>query len=529
MKCNMKIVKNIKNLLSVRFALLCCLVSTAGLAQAESKVYIDDFSIQSGEIKTITLNLDTDLDGLKSLEGVISMPKGLEVQNQGTEKNKRWIKYDNSRVSMAVAQMNPSSGQMNITGFGALISGGKGSVATIVVKATDDLADGSKITLSGFKGSDKDGKEVEIASKNATVSVAAAEAKMVVTITPSSLCLLPGGEAVLEVQLENNVDLTAMQATVEVSGGLTLNGVIVPNTDRMDGAFLANPKTMTCYFMDGIIEAGKGTILTVPVKAGDDFACGTIKLTNIVGSTSRAQAIYPDNAEVKIDLGDGIIVISKDGADTNVSVDETKGTPQPGIIADGLVAKSFSYSRTLAAGQAFTICLPYAPPTTGIKYYELTGVEGETLSFTEVASPAAATPYLAVADAATDITPADIANVTLTQAVTGSSADGYTLKGTMTGLSNAEGVTAGAYILQAGDVWKKVTADNTDAYIPPFRAYIVGGTASRLGSVIDGTTGISVLRTVDLDGTENYFDLSGRRVAGSAKGIVIVNGKKILK
>lgn len=526
----MSIVKNIKNLLSVRLALLCCLVGTAGLAQAENKAYINDFSIQSGETKTIILNLDTDLDGLMSLEGYIVMPTGLEVQNQGTEKNKKWIKYDNSRVSAAVAQMNPLTGQMNITGFGSLISSGTGSVATIVVKATEELADGSQITLSNFKGTDKDGKVVEVSSANATVSVVATEVKIALSIAPSSLCLLPGGEAVLQVQLENSVDLTGMQATVEVSEGLVLNGNIEPNEERMDGSFMANPKTMTFYFLNGIIEAGNGTILTVPVKAGDGFTGGSIKLTQIVGTTSSSKAYYPENAEVKVDLGDGIIVISKDGANTNVSVDETKGTPKAGIIADGLVAKSFNYQRTLPAGQACTVCLPYAPPTTGVKYYELASVEGNILTFTEVASPAAATPYVAVADAATDITPADIANVTLTQTVTGSAAGGYTLKGTLTGLTNAEGVAAGAYILQAGNVWKKVSSANTEAYIPPFRAYIVGGTAARLGTAFGETTAIESLRTVDLNGTVNYYDLSGRRISSPAtKGVYIVNGKKILK
>ena len=79
-------------------------------------------------------------------------------------------------------------------------------------------------------------------------------------------------------------------------------------------------------------------------------------------------------------------------------------------------------------------------------------------------------------------------------------------------------------------MWKKVTTANTDAYIPPFRGYIVGGSAARLGTALGETTAIESLRTVDLDGTEHWYDLGGRSIAAPARrGIYIVNGKKIIK
>lgn len=522
----MSIVKNIKNLLSVRLALLCCLVGTAGPGLAENKVYIENFSIQPGEQKTIAVCLESDVE-LRSLTGTILMPAGLVVQNQSTEEGTyNWITPDANRASGAKTVYNDDNGYVKISSVGTTISTGKGTLAYIVVKATDALADGSQITLSGFTAKDKDKNSLDLATANATVTTGSTPQ---LSFSPATLSLLPGATGLVEVQLENSMALTGCQANIAISKGLSLGGLPVKSA-RLNGDLSANIATMSIVFV-GTIAAGSGTVMTIPVKADEDFTGGTITLSDIVVSTASSKAYKPQNIVLQVTVDDGVIIITKEGSDTNVSVDETKGTPKAGIIADGLVAKSFSYQRTLAAGQAFTICLPYAPPTKGVKYYELTGAEGETLSFTEVASPAAAMPYLAVAEAATDITPANIANVTLTQAVTGSStAGGYTLKGTMTGLTNAEGVAAGAYILQAGGVWKKVTTANTDAYIPPFRAYIVGGSAARLGTVIDGTTGISVLRTVDLDGTENCYDLSGRRIAGPAtKGVFIVNGKKILK
>ena len=106
--------------------------------------------------------------------------------------------------------------------------------------------------------------------------------------------------------------------------------------------------------------------------------------------------------------------------------------------------------------------------------------------------------------------------------------DGYTFTGTLTGLTNTD--AQGKYILQADNKWGKVTSENSDARIPPFRAYIEGPAngARLLNSSFDGdATGIQNIRTVDADGTEQWYDLNGRRIAKpTTKGVYIRNGKK---
>ena len=227
---------------------------------------------------------------------------------------------------------------------------------------------------------------------------------------------------------------------------------------------------------------------------------------------------------------DGTVVVDGDA----IVIDETKGTPEAGVLSDGQTAKTLSYTRKLAAGALYSICLPKQSAAGTLKFYELAGAEGTTLSFSEVAEPATNTPYLVKAEAETTIA-FEATDVTLEQTVGGKSAGGYTLKGTLTGLTNAEAAAAGAYILQAGGEWKKVTSDTQQArqaYIPPFRAYIVaaGGSEARLSTVIGETTAIGNLRTVDLDGTEHWYDLNGRSIAAPAqRGIYVVNGKKIIK
>ena len=44
----------------------------------------------------------------------------------------------------------------------------------------------------------------------------------------------------------------------------------------------------------------------------------------------------------------------------------------------------------------------------------------------------------------------------------------------------------------------------------------------------DNTTGIQNVRTVDLDGTECWYDLNGKRIQKPTKGINIQNGRKVM-
>jgi hypothetical protein len=71
-------------------------------------------------------------------------------------------------------------------------------------------------------------------------------------------------------------------------------------------------------------------------------------------------------------------------------------------------------------------------------------------------------------------------------------------------------------------------------YIPPFRAYIEmpeDQFARQLNSELgDATTGINSMRTIDRDGTEQWFDLGGHRISKPTRqGVYIYKGKKVKK
>lgn len=242
--------------------------------------------------------------------------------------------------------------------------------------------------------------------------------------------------------------------------------------------------------------------------------------------------------EVEYEGGD--IAQDENGYTVILTEDPTSPNAQP--LPDEADLYNLTYSRTLTApgtgdgdvtiesqpANLFTVCLPFAPKTDdAAKYYTLSSVSGETLNFSEVETPVANTPYLvAVTGSVNFMEDCDDLNVASND-IKNTTVGGYTFTGTFTGLTNAQ--AAGKYILQKGNRWGIVTTEKAGAFIPPFRAYVDGpanGARQLNGSIEDEATGIQNIRTTDLNGTECWYDLSGRRIATPKRGINILNGRK---
>lgn len=244
------------------------------------------------------------------------------------------------------------------------------------------------------------------------------------------------------------------------------------------------------------------------------------------------------NASVTLASGEYNIVQSKQCADFRIFEGDDYGYPaRTATVTDyDFKAAKVTYNRQLAKNGIYTIFLPYAAPAIdGVKYYELSEVDGTTVKFTEVANPEARKPYLVttstknvylnIESGSTDVSGISVGGNT--------TADGYRLSGRLLQLSPAN--TVGKYILQAGGKWQKAQTENASVYVPPFRAYIeaTGSGAPALDSTFgsddnSGTTAIENIRTVSADGTQHYYDLQGRPLTAPQRGINIVNGKKVL-
>ena len=199
-------------------------------------------------------------------------------------------------------------------------------------------------------------------------------------------------------------------------------------------------------------------------------------------------------------------------------------------------------TRTLAKSAApYTICLPYDMQIpNGAKAYRLSGRSTNELIFTETTETLQALqPYLiwttsgdASLDAGAAEIPASGGNTFGKQ----QDAPGFSMRGTLYGISNAEAAELGAYTLQQDGKWHPVMSDTDEhraARILPFRAYLlqnrgVAG-ARAIGMTLEDVTGIEQLRTIDSNGTERIYDLNGRQLSAPTTGINIINGKKVIK
>lgn len=196
--------------------------------------------------------------------------------------------------------------------------------------------------------------------------------------------------------------------------------------------------------------------------------------------------------------------------------------------------------------KAYTLSLPFQPKIPsgkGLRLYRYSGVTTEndvtTVSFEELVngSTHSGYPYYLIAEGEDPVSVyGSDASISSTDGGGGEYYYGnYEFKGTYITIPNETlyDPDQPKYILQSDGNWHKVPKGQAKAYVPPFRAYFrakAPTTARALMTSFGGDeTGISitVVRTIDNDGTQNYYDLNGRRLPGRPQqGIYIHNGKK---
>lgn len=315
-------------------------------------------------------------------------------------------------------------------------------------------------------------------------------------------------------------------------------------------------------------SSDKPKIASVNAKTGEVtvLRAGTATITAELNDKNyiSAKASFKVTVSEKVvsDVNGTSITLDADGY--HIYMDETVG---PGmVIPDYITYADVNYARLLDISDRtavnidgedrylFTVCEPF-DPNFNAKFYTLTGVGNGSLRFDEIEGKAKArTPYLvstthsvAVKDAYSldvvieghKLTEEEKDAVLYTyeaemsfswDVINPDPVDGYQLKGTLRGLTNADAAAEGALILQSDGRWGAVKAGNEDVYIPPFRAYVVGATQNARtfdSSFGDGATGIERIVTIDRDGTEHWYDLQGRPIERPAtKGIYIHNGRK---
>ncbi len=321
--------------------------------------------------------------------------------------------------------------------------------------------------------------------------------------------------------------------------GFTISGPV----KKIDVRVAGNVSNITCSIIDISQDPGNVTVdQTQSIEATSNNAFRNYTFTFSGKEYSKALVSVDIDGQstaylgsINIIQGGGDYVIAEADQITVNGIEYSNNLSAPASAAD---------AEAIIDGQpvyVYTTCLPIAPQTSaGLKYYTLNGSTASSLQFKEIeGAPQANTPYLVAVSSTTELSMSIEESVSVTlkkESTNTSSTDAFKFVGTTTGLTNAEAAAAGAYILQDGNVWGKVLTKNFEAYIPPFRAYIVPISNNARQTLIGGfssdddtPTTISTMQLTDRDGTTRYFDLNGRPIAKpAAKGVYVTNGKKVL-
>ena len=324
----------------------------------------------------------------------------------------------------------------------------------------------------------------------------------------------------------------------------TFDNCLYTGTNNSKGGytFAPNPTLNNCYYLNPFANV-QGTPVTAEQLASGEV---TKKLQN-----NRTDKCYwaqqlgemPDfyNAADKSKAN----YVYYDAAKKGWACDDFRLTDeQPLPIGLDFTAATVTYERNFNGTQKATLCLPYDLSAQGFKAYILSGGNKNEVHFKETKDKLTAyTPYYITADGTPLLSGTNIEVKAYTGANLTTSANGYSIKGTVVSMDNATAAAANAYILQDDGMFHKVTTDNPGATVPAYHAYIIcppqASGAKQLSVVLDGeTTSIGDVTNEATDGKNGpVYDLQGRRVAdrldGATRhslpaGVYIVGGRKVV-
>ena len=309
-----------------------------------------------------------------------------------------------------------------------------------------------------------------------------------------------------------NVAVTSI-AGKAFAGNTNLTSVTVPSNVKNigDGAFSG------CTSLE-YLDLSDANITNLSTNAISGLSEETVVVLPEAMSATNAQALSAASTNV----------VYKDGNDyksANVKLTDGKKFNAPASVSS-ITAAEVTYPRSFSISDVvYSICLPYRQPIpTGMKAYELDNFNGVNLVFKEVEnSMEALKPYLLTSSSS--VSSLNASNVTMS--ISGSSTDmvvtGYDFCGSLKPIPNVD--ASGCLILQGDKLWHPVGTKD----IPANRAYLKQkANAARItGTVFVDSDGTTSIKTIDRDGTENYYDLQGHRISKPVKaGIYVKDGRK---
>lgn len=365
------------------------------------------------------------------------------------------------------------------------------------------------------------------------------------------------------------VDLQLLNFSLEMFGGLIGDIFVtdIPYAEQADGTVKLY-KQIPNFYIFGLAGTGICAPTGLPLELNgqinkDKTITATINITWMgnhiivkvypVGTTSidATGLTSVDNAKIRQGLTNPNALIYADAGATNAAAnDVVAGTCTELKLTDGhpfnapvaFKATAVNYNRTFntTANYVSSFVLPFAMDKAKVdgKVYQFAGVEGDYVNFTEVTEGmlAANTPYLIEATAANPFNHATYVQVAVTPATMQVANGDYAHVGTYTTQAvKSEGNTS--YYGYANGAFVKANTGTLNPFRTMIKATVANAQAQfslKLGNEVTGIIGVnSELGKVDV------YNLEGKLIRnqveattalqGLAKGVYVINGKKVIK
>ena len=273
------------------------------VSSADTKLYLESFTISIDETKTVSLILDND-QAATVLQAEIALPNGLEYV-AGT------VAITSRVKGGATAQASIETGKLVIVETGGKIAAGEGAVVTFDVKAGNTLEEGKqKITLTEIVVSDANGDPLYYKEKDEEATVTCLGLSDCTFAGPESIELTKGEEYQIDITLANEgvANLSALSGTLTLPEGLELvedeeGELFTKSDDRAPSPLAFTTKQVDGYTNFVLSSLGntcitgiEGVIFSFKVKATATVAKDAqIVLSNLrVAATNGKSALSDD-------------------------------------------------------------------------------------------------------------------------------------------------------------------------------------------------------------------------------------------
>ena len=321
-------------------ALMFVLLGSISTLLAETKLYIEDFSISAGETKKVAVCLDTDEETIYSVRMTLAMPAGLELVADG---NKIKTEIASERTGALTMESAVTNGKIIFSDLlrTSAIDAGKGPIFYVFVKETALVSSGA-ITISDVELKRQDKTKVDgVVVTGPTVSKNGSAASGVSIAFDNSEVTMGAGETkTISVSMDNTgKEIQGFQATLVLPDGWTAE-VTGPR-----GAVTYNAATGNILNGTGITGIS-GAVLNITLTAPSTFVAGSVpvQLTGIkatvnwasvnlsdIASTINATSSVADKPTVAFAAEESVIY---PGKTANIEVNMTNS----GIVVDGFQA-----------------------------------------------------------------------------------------------------------------------------------------------------------------------------------------------